>query len=48
MKFSSIHKYFKECLAISSIKFLITPAFILLIVTILDLGRIENGLVLKY
>lgn len=47
MKFGKVWLYIKECLVISVIKFIITPAIIILIAVIIGLPSIENSLVLK-
>lgn len=47
MKFGKLRAYIKECFVISAIKFVITPAVIILAAVIIGLPALENDLVFK-
>jgi predicted permease len=47
MRFSKIRDYLKECIAVSAIKFIITPAVIIAAACLLGLPELENGLIFK-
>lgn len=47
MRFSAVHKYIKECLAVSIIKFLAVPLLITTTAYLIGIGNISNGLPLK-
>ena len=47
MKFGKLRIYLKECFVVSAVKFLITPAVIILAAVIIGLPTLENSLVFQ-